>query len=64
MEPSARARSTMLPNSSGVVSWPLGTVTVAVIDCPGTVGESPRLPPAICMLWLEMAALTSPGVSP
>ena len=63
-EPSARARSTTLPNSSGVSSWPLGTVMVALMVCPGMLGVSPSEPPAICMLWLVMALLTSAAVRP
>ena len=64
LEPSARARSTMAPNCSGLSSWPPGTVTVALISWPGRLGVSPIEPPEICMLWLVMAAFTSAGVRP
>ncbi|MNR22582.1 hypothetical protein D3C85_1395420 [compost metagenome] len=58
VEPSAWARSTMLPNCSGVDSWPR-TVTVAEIDWPVMLGSSPIAPDATWAFCDWMAAVTS-----
>ena len=56
--PSVVARSTMLPNCSTELSWPL-TTTVAAIACPATLGRAPISPPETCAFCARMAAPTS-----
>ena len=50
-------RSTMLPNSSTVLSWPV-TLTLAVIGVPCRLGSAPVAPAETWMFWLWMAETT------
>lgn len=52
------ARSTTLPNSSTLVSWPL-TTTVAKIVWPGRLGRSPIVPDETWAFCARIAAFTS-----
>ena len=61
--PSVLARSTMLPNCSIDVSWPV-TTTVAAMPWPLMLGRSPMVPDDTCAFCARIAALTSAGESP
>ena len=58
VEPSGRARSTMLPNCSTLASCPL-TTTVAAMLCPATFGKAPISPAETCAFCARIAATTS-----
>ena len=60
-EPSVSARSTMLPNSSGVVRRP--SVCTDSVKAPGdTAGAWLMAPAATCRLAARIASMTSPAV--
>ena len=62
MEPSALARSTIEPNSSGETNWPL-TSTIAEICCAALLGSTPMLPEATWAFCALIALVTSSAVS-
>jgi hypothetical protein len=59
-EPSVLARSTMLPNCSTLLSWPV-TTTVAAMLWPVMLGRSPMEPEETCAFCPRMAVVTSEG---
>jgi hypothetical protein len=62
VEPSGLARSTMAPNCSADVSWPLTTTCAEICWLPG-LGRSPSVPDATCAFWLRIAVETSAVLS-
>ncbi len=56
--PPGSARSTMLPNCSTELSWPL-TTTVAEMPWPATLGSAPISPADTCAFCARIAAFTS-----